>query len=380
MHGNTYHQTGEGGYWIERASLPGPPKPFLASSTYKNEMLNAQKEMERAMSKTDGLSITTCCYSAGVRRSTSGAASMRDVRSAPAATTTSMGDTIGYKTCYSSMVLKDPLTGGGVAAGAPRMPSQKPSQRARVGTPCNLGCFSCILPRRTSCAICLPCHSLPRCPSRLGVNWPRSTHTCLAALMAGSMPPAVHLPHSHPIIPMPTEEPSPCTNLQGSTARIQKLRDCFRGSSAVCSSTWLSQVLPHSMPSGLQKTTMYRNNFGCYGEEPLTKMAIGKEDMTLSASTNDINKVRRSWASLDLVALHLKGLPPCPVPLRHLLLSLLSGNKPDHPSHPGLRRLHTGIGKSAEGKRSNRRRWGHLDRLGVGLIFCLALLFWSPGS
>ena len=185
MHGNTLHQQGEGGYWIEKASLPGPPKPFTASTTYREEMLNPVPGKDRSLQKTSGMSMTTVEYHAGKNRVSSGIGT-RPIYTAPAALTTSKGDTLGYKTMYQSMVLKDPLTGGAAAPGGPRQLSQAPAARARV--------------------------------------------------------------------------------------------------------------LPHAMPSGLESRTMYRQNFGNYGHEPLTRTATRKEDMTLTASTNEINMVRgKRW-------------------------------------------------------------------------------------
>jgi hypothetical protein len=134
MHGNTMHQQDEGGYWIEKASLPGPPRRFTARSTYQEELLDGVNTAAKTYAKTADMSITTCPFFEGTRRSGQDFAmsSSRPIRTAPAALQTQKGDMIGYTTMYKSMVLKDPLTGGTAAPGGPRMPSQEPSTRARV--------------------------------------------------------------------------------------------------------------------------------------------------------------------------------------------------------------------------------------------------------
>lgn len=134
MHGNTMHQQNEGGFWIEKSALPGPPKRFTAKSTYQEDVLDSSNAAARAYQKTENMSITTCPFAEGTRRSGKdfGMSSSRPIRTAPAALQTRKGDTIGYTTMYKSMVLKDPLTGGSAAPGGPRVPSQEPAARARV--------------------------------------------------------------------------------------------------------------------------------------------------------------------------------------------------------------------------------------------------------
>eukprot|EP00951_Prasinocladus_malaysianus_P016110 scaffold124996_cov26-Prasinocladus_malaysianus.AAC.2 len=184
MHGNTSRQQEDGGYWIEKASLPGPPKTFAAKSTYQDEILNGTETAAKAFDKASMVTMTTHAYSGGIRRATGDmkASGARTVRTAPAAFTTERGDMIGYKTMYASMVLQDPLTGGSAAPGAPRLPSQMPANRSRV--------------------------------------------------------------------------------------------------------------LPFAMPSKLENSTTYVQNHGNYGHDPMTRAATGKHDMTMTATTNDINMVR----------------------------------------------------------------------------------------
>jgi len=182
MHGNTMHQQNEGGFWIEKSALPGPPKRFTAKSTYQEDVLDSSNAAARAYQKTENMSITTCPFAEGTRRSGKdfGMSSSRPIRTAPAALQTRKGDTIGYTTMYKSMVLKDPLTGGSAAPGGPRVPSQEPAARARV--------------------------------------------------------------------------------------------------------------LPHSVPSRLEKDSTYTVSFGTYGHDPMSRTAASHKDMTLTATTNELNK------------------------------------------------------------------------------------------
>lgn len=181
MHGNTMHQQDEGGYWIEKASLPGPPRRFTARSTYQEELLDGVNTAAKTYAKTADMSITTCPFFEGTRRSGQDfvMSSSRPIRTAPAALQTQKGDMIGYTTMYKSMVLKDPLTGGTAAPGGPRMPSQEPSTRARV--------------------------------------------------------------------------------------------------------------LPHSVPSRLEKNSTYTVNFGSYGHDPMTRTAASHKDMTMTSTTHELN-------------------------------------------------------------------------------------------
>lgn len=170
MHGNTMHQQDEGGFWIEKASLPGPPKQFSAKSTYQADILDGSNTAAKAYQKTESMSITTCPFAEGTRRAGQDftMSSSRPIRTAPAALQTQNGDMIGYTTMYKSMVLKDPLTGGSAAPGGPRVPSQEPATRARVGSCPSSSCL--VLISAHMCFASAPSHHLmahtciPRCP------------------------------------------------------------------------------------------------------------------------------------------------------------------------------------------------------------------------
>lgn len=53
----------------------------------------------------------------------------------------------------------------------------------------------------------------------------------------------------------------------------------------------LLQVLPHSVPSRLEKDSTYTVSFGTYGHDPMSRTAASHKDMTLTATTNELNKV-----------------------------------------------------------------------------------------
>mmetsp|Transcript_10246 Transcript_10246/g.25089 ORF Transcript_10246/g.25089 Transcript_10246/m.25089 type:complete len:439 (-) Transcript_10246:230-1546(-) len=103
-----------GGYWIGHgdANSNGQSKPFIAGTTYKHEVCETARRPEQvALSSPRGMK-------ASIFPTHTSLAAMKTARHEqwPAAG----GDAVGYTSEYDRMVVKDPLTGGLVAAGSPR--------------------------------------------------------------------------------------------------------------------------------------------------------------------------------------------------------------------------------------------------------------------
>lgn len=101
-----------GGYWIGEGEDPkGGSKPFIAGTTYRQEVCDTHKRpVEVAMSSPRGLK-------ASIFPTHTTLEAMKTARHEqwPEAG----GDALGYTSEYDRMVVKDPLTGGLVAAGSP---------------------------------------------------------------------------------------------------------------------------------------------------------------------------------------------------------------------------------------------------------------------
>ncbi|KAK9814842.1 hypothetical protein WJX72_012462 [[Myrmecia] bisecta] len=101
----------------------GDPKPFIASTTYKAEIVEGGEHVAAQLSRTDGLRSTLSYYE-GARRANSAGTLHASQK------TLSTGDVLGYKTQYRSMTVDQPLTNtartprSGAAAGEPPLPDR----------------------------------------------------------------------------------------------------------------------------------------------------------------------------------------------------------------------------------------------------------------
>jgi len=99
-----------GGYWITNASRDGDPKTFVANTTYSAEVQNGASTATKVTGLTDKLRPTF-----PVSYNSLAAAGATESKAAPGVT-----EPLGYVSTYTSMVVKDPKTGGLVAAGSER--------------------------------------------------------------------------------------------------------------------------------------------------------------------------------------------------------------------------------------------------------------------
>lgn len=124
-----------GGYWFAQRALTESP-PFVATTTYDAEVCKGPETKREQLSKTKGLSCTLVNYEAARQNRSQSAPKPKSLGFSgplgPTTVRTSIGEQVGYTTEYDSMVVKDPLTGGTAAAGAPRRPSTVPEFRYAV--------------------------------------------------------------------------------------------------------------------------------------------------------------------------------------------------------------------------------------------------------
>jgi len=123
-----------GGYWIQTdVARDGPNKPFIAGTTYKNEVCETSKQPELVEGNSEPVKPT-------VFPSYTTLNAMKTCKHDAA--TVAGKATLGYHSQYTSMVVKDPLTGGLVAAGSERpastsmVPSSANPQRHKVMPHC----------------------------------------------------------------------------------------------------------------------------------------------------------------------------------------------------------------------------------------------------
>lgn len=123
-----------GGYWFSQRALTASP-PFVQTTIYDADMNHGAETKKEQLDKTMGLSCTVVNYEAARQRRSQSAPRKNPFASQtipPTTAQTSNGDQVGFTTEYDSMVVKDPLTGGTCAAGAPRRPSTVPEFRYSV--------------------------------------------------------------------------------------------------------------------------------------------------------------------------------------------------------------------------------------------------------
>eukprot|EP00798_Chlamydomonas_sp_ICE-L_P013088 gene13088-3616_t len=133
-----FSKTG-GGYWFSQAtglrSNPGTSKPFLATTTYRAELIDSEETAAKQMNKTKDLACTVVHYDvarqraeAGTLGATTGAegragssftkeSNSRLTTQRPATAVTSYGDVVGYQTTKAAMLVQSPLTGGSATGG-----------------------------------------------------------------------------------------------------------------------------------------------------------------------------------------------------------------------------------------------------------------------
>lgn len=91
------------------------------------EICKGEETTAAQLERVDGLQCTLSGYEQARQQNEAGT-----LRSMGADKETKCGDRIGYTTTYNEMVLKEPLTGGTAAAGAPRTASQAPEFRCAL--------------------------------------------------------------------------------------------------------------------------------------------------------------------------------------------------------------------------------------------------------
>ena len=113
-----------GGYWLYDRTVT-ETVPLNADTTYKKEICDAPATTHAQLKRTDDLRVTLSSYEQARRQNEAGTLSTTGKNGIK----TASGDTLGYVSSYTSMVLKNPLTGGSAAAGAERVPSEVPGFR-----------------------------------------------------------------------------------------------------------------------------------------------------------------------------------------------------------------------------------------------------------
>ena len=114
-----FSKTG-GGYWFSARNLT-QGAPFLATTTYRSDLLSGASTTSQQLEKTQGLQCTIVNYEAARQQRAQSAeptmkrTSMLPVR--PNTSVTSLGEKVGYQTTSAASIAKNPITGGLVAAG-----------------------------------------------------------------------------------------------------------------------------------------------------------------------------------------------------------------------------------------------------------------------
>jgi len=114
-----------GGYWITNATRDGPAKQFISTTTYNAELQESAATAKRCYTASEGIRRTTIPVTA--------TSTMVQSATSEGPVVAEMG-TLGYVSTYSNMVVKDPKTGGLVAAGRPQTEpgSTKVAHREKV--------------------------------------------------------------------------------------------------------------------------------------------------------------------------------------------------------------------------------------------------------
>lgn len=91
-------------------------KPFVASTTYREEMLNGEEKAAKQMASTQGLSCTIAGYEVARQRAqtaqpVSQPTQRLSLTSRPMTSVTNSGDVVGYQTTYNAMVGPKTLRG-----------------------------------------------------------------------------------------------------------------------------------------------------------------------------------------------------------------------------------------------------------------------------
>lgn len=143
-----FSKTG-GGYWFSQAtglrSKPGPSNPFIATTSYRAEVLNAEETAQPQIARSMDVACTTVRYQVARDRAEArslsattgqegrkGASFIKDdtgklANQRPATAVTTYGDLVGYQTTKGAMQVQNPLTGGTATGGYSSVERTRPA-------------------------------------------------------------------------------------------------------------------------------------------------------------------------------------------------------------------------------------------------------------